>query len=107
MNHIQLEIEGAGAIAATHALQEIDGLDATYETVGEDTKEVALATIASIVSISAGTATLATHLYNWHKACQKKAAPQRLEKAVLVDRYGENVLMENATIAQIQAVLER
>lgn len=106
MTQIQLEIEGAGAIPATELLLGIEGLNATYETVGEDSKEGTLAAIASIVTITVGTIDIATRLHKWYSTCKQTNPGQRIEQVVLVDRRGQRVLMENATVEQIKAVLE-
>ena len=105
MNPIQLEIEGTGAIAATQELVNFEGINASYETVGEDSKAGALAAIASIVGIAAGSVDLATRLYNWYSKHRKAEPNQRIEQVVLVDRHGKRILMENVTLDQLKAVL--
>lgn len=106
MTPIQLEIEGAGAISATESLLALDGLEANYEPVGEDTKEGTLAAIASIVAITVGTMEIATRLHGWYSTYKQADPSQRIEQVVLVDRQGQRVLMANATVEQIKAVLE-
>jgi hypothetical protein len=106
MSPIELEIEGTGAISAAEALLQIEGLSATFEPVGEDTKEGTLAAIATIVGITVGTMDIASRLHKWYSNHKQTASSQRIEQVVLVDRQGQRVLMANATIEQIKAVLE-
>lgn len=106
MADIQLEIEGQGAIPASEALVNIEGLSGSYVTEAGDSKELALATIASIVGITAGSMTIANHLYNWYQNYHKQEPDARIEKVVLIDRKGKKVLMRNATLEQIQKALE-
>ncbi|MGR3279223.1 hypothetical protein ACSYAD_29590 [Acaryochloris marina NIES-2412] len=106
MSDIQLEIEGQGAIAASEALVKITGLSGSYITEADDSKELALSTIASIVGITAGSMTIAKHLYQWYQDYHKGEQDARIEKVVLIDRKGKRVLMKNATLEQIQKALE-
>lgn len=106
MADIQLEIEGQGTIAASEALVNIEGLSGSYETEEGVSRELALATIASIVGITAGTLTTAKHLHGWYQKYHQGDTEARIEKVVLIDRKGKRVLMKNATIEQIQKVLE-
>lgn len=106
MADIQLEIEGQGAIAASEALVNIEGLSGSYIAEAGDSKELALSTIASIVGITAGSMTIAKHLYDWYQRNSQGDTEARIEKVVLIDRKGKRVLMKNATLEQIQKVLE-
>jgi hypothetical protein len=106
MADIQLEIEGAGAIAATEALTQIEGLSVSYETEGESSKETVLATIATIIGITVGTLEIAEKLYKWVQKYRQKEADSRIEKVLLVGRNGQWVLLLNASIEEIQKVLE-
>lgn len=106
MVDIQLEIEGKGAISASEALVNIEGLSGSYITEVGDSKELALATIASIIGITAGSMTIANHLHNWYQKYHQGELDARIEKVVLIDRKGKKVLMKNATLEQIQKALE-
>jgi hypothetical protein len=106
MAAIELEIEGAGAIAATQALTQLEGLSITYETEGGDTRETILATIATIVGITAGTLEIAKTLYEWYQKYRKQTPAARIEKVVLVGRNGRRLLLENASIDQIKQILD-
>jgi hypothetical protein len=105
MPAIELEIEGSGAIAATEALTQLEGLSVTYEAEGDDTKETVLATIATIVGITAGTLEIAKTLYEWYQKYRKQT-PTRIEKVVLVGRNGRRILLENVSIDQIKQILD-
>lgn len=103
---IQLEIEGKGAVAASEALLNIEGLSGSYTTEDGVQRELALGTIASIVGITAGSMTIANHIYNWYQKYHQANSDDRIEKAVLIDRKGKRVLMKNATLTQIHKALE-
>jgi hypothetical protein len=106
MADIQLEIEGAGAIAATEELTQIEGLSVSYTTEGEASKEGVLATIATIIGIAAGTLEIAEKLYKWVQKYRQAKAESRIEKVLLIGRDGQRILLLNASIEQIQKVLE-
>jgi hypothetical protein len=106
MAAIELEIEGSGAIAATQELTQLEGLSVTYETEGGDTRETILATIATIVGITAGTIEIAKKLYEWYQKYRQQTPSTRIEKVVLVGRNGQRILLENATIDQIKQILD-
>ncbi|BDM83560.1 hypothetical protein [Acaryochloris marina] len=106
MADIQLEIEGKGAIAASEALFNIEGLSGSYIAEEGDSKELALSTIASIVGITAGSMTIAKHLYDWYQRISQGDTETRIEKVVLIDRKGKRMLMKNATLEEIQKALE-
>jgi hypothetical protein len=80
MADIQLEIEGSGAIQATEALTQIEGLSVSYETEGESSKETVLATIATIIGITAGTLEIAEKLYKWVQKYRQKEADSCIDK---------------------------
>lgn len=60
---IEIEIEGAGVIAATEDLQQLEGLQAVYETEGETTQDGWLAVIATIITMTADSLDIATKIY--------------------------------------------
>jgi hypothetical protein len=48
--------------------------------------------------------TIANHLYNWYQNSRKKPTPS-VDKAILICN-GKKMLLENATIEQIQKLIE-
>jgi hypothetical protein len=107
MAEIQLEVEGPGAVSATEDLLSIPGLSGHWSPAVEDLqREGILVTIATLVAITAGTLTIAEKIYGWHqKARQAKPSPS-IEKAMLIGRNGERILLKNATIEQIRQILD-
>ncbi|MGB0563345.1 MAG: hypothetical protein ACPGVO_16300 [Spirulinaceae cyanobacterium] len=99
----QLEIQGESAPTATQELFQSDGLKGDWQTVGKDEREGVLTTIATIVAITGGTIAIAEKLYGWFK---KNKAEKRIEKVLLVGKNGQRVLLKDATIEQIKAILE-
>ena len=105
MANIEIEIEGAGAVAATEELLQIEGLNATYEVEGEQSKEAVLATIATVVGITAGTIEISKAIYEVVQKYKAKKAEERIEKALLIGRNGQRILLLNATLEQILKIL--
>ena len=68
---MQIEIQGQDVVKATEDLLNIQGLEGSYETVDDVEREGTLATIATIVGITAGTLTIAEKLYQWNQKYQK------------------------------------
>lgn len=106
MAALQLEIEGEGSVPATEALLAIDGLEGSYTTEGEASKEAVLATIATIVGITGGTITIAEKLYAWYQHYRQQPSAQKLDKVLLLGRNGEKIVLADATVEQIKKILE-
>jgi hypothetical protein len=107
MADIQLEIEGSGAVAATEDLLSIPGLSGNWSPAVEDTqREGVLVTIATIVAITTGTITIAEKIYAWYQKAQQAQPSPTVEKAMLIGRNGERILLKNATVEQIRQILD-
>ena len=106
---MQIEIQGRSAVPATEELLNIQGLQGSYETVDEVEREGTLATIATIVGITAGTLTIAEKLYQWNQKYQKSLqnpVGSKIEKVLIVAPNGNRLLLKDATVEQIQEILE-
>ncbi len=106
---MKIEIQGQDAVTATEALLNIDGLEGSYETIDEVEREGTLATIATIVGITAGTMTIAEKLYQWknkYQQSQLNPTGARIEKVLLVSPNGKRLLLKDATVEQIKEILE-
>lgn len=106
MTTLQLEIEGDGAVPATEDLLQIEGLSGTYEAETAVQREAALATIATIVAITAGTLTIAEKLYTWYQNYRRKQPKPKLDKVLLIGRKGQKLVLENASVEQIKQILD-
>ncbi|WP_449417245.1 hypothetical protein [Phormidium nigroviride] len=105
---MKIEIQGQDAVSATEELLRIEGLQGSYETVDEVEREGTLATIATIVGIAGGTVTIADKIYEWYQKYQKSKGAKanlRIEK-VLIITTNRRLLLKNATVEQIQQILE-
>jgi hypothetical protein len=113
---IQLAIEGEGAIEASQALCELSGLEGSFEVNAEIEREGVLATVATIVGIVGGTLTAAEQIRDWyakHRNQSLKKTPEKTEKipektiakVLIVGKNGDRILLENATIEQIEKIL--
>jgi len=106
---MQIEIEGQEAVKATEELLAIAGLEGNYQSFEETEREGTLATIATIVSIVSGTITIAKEIYEWHQKyskSQKTKTTPRIEKVLIVGAKGRRLLLKDATVEQIQEILE-
>ena len=106
---MQIEIQGQDAVQATEELLNIQGLEGSYETVDEVEREATLATIATIVGITAGTLTIAEKLYQWNQKYQKSlqnSVGSKIEKVLIVAPNGRRLLLKDASVEQIQEILE-
>ena len=106
---MQIEIQGQDAVKATEELLNIQGLEGSYETVDEVEREGTLATIATIVGITAGTLTIAEKLYQWNKKYQKSLqnpVGSKIEKVLIVAPNGNRLLLKDASVEQIQEILD-
>ena len=108
---MQIEIQGQDAVQATKELLNIQGLEGSYKTFGEveNEKEATLATIATIVGITAGTLTIAEKLYQWNQKYQKSVqnpVGSKIEKVLIVAPNGNRLLLKDASVEQIQEILD-
>jgi hypothetical protein len=107
MAEIQIEVQGQGAVEATEELLSISGLSGNYEVDTEAEREGTLATIATIVGIVGGTVALAEQIRKWYQEYKQGKSGKKIQKVLIVGRNGEYLLLENATVEQIQKILER
>lgn len=106
MADLLIEVQGRDAIAATEELLAIPGLTGTWETEAEAEREGVLATIATIVGIVGGTLAIAEQIRKWYQEYKQSRSGKRIEKVLIVGRNGQRLLLENATVEQIQKILE-
>lgn len=106
---MQIEIEGQEAVKATEELLAIAGLEGNCQSFEEAEREGTLATIVAIVSIVSGTITIAKEIYEWYQKYSKSQGRQttpRIDKVLIVGAKGRRLLLKNATVEQIQEILE-
>jgi hypothetical protein len=103
---MKIEIIGTDAIPAIEELLTIQGLEGSYETVNEVELEAILTTIATIVGIVGGSITIAEQLHKWSQKYQQSSGGAKIEKVLIVSPSGKRLLLKDATVAQIQAILE-
>ncbi len=107
MADIQLEIEGAGAVAATEELLQIPELSGSWAPASDaPQREGTLATIATIVGITTGTLTIAEKLYQWYQKRRQTASNDTVDKVLLIGRDGQRILLKDASIEQIRQILD-
>lgn len=106
MAAIQIAIAGPSAIAATEDLLAIDGITGTYEAEDEAEREGTLAVIATIVGIVGGTLAIAEQVRRWHQEYRSSQSGKAIAKVVIVGKNGDRLILENATVEQIQKIIE-
>ena len=103
---MNIEIEGKDAVNATEELLAIEGLVGTYQIDSEIDREVTLATIATIVGIVGGTLSIAERLYQWNQKYLQEPRGATIERVIFVSPNGRRLLLRDASIKQIQEILE-
>ncbi|NJN88823.1 MAG: hypothetical protein HC881_24255 [Leptolyngbyaceae cyanobacterium SL_7_1] len=106
MSVLLIEVQGTDAIAATEALLAMPEISGTWETETEAEREGVLATIATIVGLVGGTLAIAEQIRKWYQEYKQGESGKKIEKVLIVGRNGRRLLLENATIEQIQQVLD-
>ncbi|MHC0068570.1 hypothetical protein ACWATR_37865 [Nostoc sp. UIC 10890] len=107
---MKIEIQGKDAVKATEELLAIEGLEGSYQTIDEVEREGILATIVAIVGIVGGTLTIGEKFYQWKEKYQKSLQDPngaRIEKVLIVTPDNDRLLLKDATVEQIQAILEK
>ena len=105
MDAIKLAIEGSGALEASNELLQLNDLNAEIEPKSEKERAVDPATIINIVSIAVSSTAIAVQIIDWYKTWQNGKNQKTIDKAVLVGKNGQRVLLKNATAQQISEVL--
>jgi hypothetical protein len=104
---MQIEIQGQDAIRVAEEIIAIDGVDGNYEVVSEVEREGTLATIATIIGITTGAMTIAEKLYELNKKSVNSPQSFKIERVLLVGKNGDRLLLKDATLEQLQKLLER
>ncbi len=106
---MKLEIQGRDAVVATKELLAIEGLEGSYQTLDEVERgevNTTLVAIATIVGIVGGTLNIAEQLYQWKERYFQNPTGPRIEKVLIVAPNGNRLLLKDATVEQIQEILE-
>ena len=106
---MQIEIQGQDAVKATKELLNIQGLEGSYETFDEVERgevNTTLVTIATGIAIASGTLGIADQLYQWKERIFQNPTGSRIEKVLIVAPNGNRLLLKDATVEQIQEILE-
>ena len=106
MADILMEVQGQDAIAATEELLSISGISGSYEIDSEVEREGIVATIATIIGIVGGTIAIAEQIRQWYQEYKQGKSGKKIEKVLIVGKDGKRLLLENATLEEIQKILE-
>jgi hypothetical protein len=111
MNDIQIEIQGKDSVEATEALLSNPEMSGNWQPVAGTYKEATIVTIATIVAIVGSTLAAAEQIRKWYEIyrgqpAQGQQSDKKIEKALIVGRNGQRLLLENATIDEIRQILE-
>jgi uncharacterized linocin/CFP29 family protein len=103
---MRIEIEGADAIKVAQDILDMEGVQGSYEVISEEEKEGTLATIATIIGIISGTITIAEKLYQLKRKIDSPETP-KIERVLIVSKNGDRLLLKDATLEQLQKLLEQ
>ncbi len=106
---MKIEIQGRDAVVATKELLAIEGLEGSYQILEEVERgevNTTLVTIATIVAITSGTLDIAKQFYQWKENYFQHPTGSRIEKVLIVAPNGRRLLLKDATVEQIQEILE-
>lgn len=106
MSTLLIEVQGTDAIAATEELLAMPEITGTWETEAEAEREGVLATIATIVGLVGGTLAIAEQIRKWYQQYKQGKSGKKIEKVLIVGRNGRRLVLEGATIEQIQQILD-
>ena len=106
MADIQIEIQGTDAIAASEELFSLPEIAVNWQRVGEVERGEIITTIGAIVGIVGGSIAIAEKIYNWYQKYKQSKSVKKIDKVLLVSKTGKRLLLADATIEQIKAILE-
>jgi hypothetical protein len=100
-----IEIEGAGAIAATTELFALPEIDGEWETAPPE-REAVITTIGTIIGVVGGTIAIAEQIRKWYLEYRQGKNGAKIERALIVGKNGKRIVLENATIEEIKRILD-
>ncbi len=103
---MQIEIQGADAIKVAQEILEMEGVQGSYEVISEVEREGNLATIATIIGIISGTIAIAEKFYQLKRKIDSPETP-KIERVFIVSKNGDRLLLKDATLEQLQKLLEQ
>ncbi len=106
MAEIQVAIAGEDAVSATERLLEIRGISGNYHVWEEVKKEGVSATIAKIVSVTDETIAIGEEISKWYVEYKQNTSGKKVVKVLMMGQNGQKLLLEGATVEQIQQFLE-
>ena len=106
MAEIQVAIAGEDAVSATERLLQIPGISGNYHIWEEVKKEGVSATIAKIVSAADETIALGEEISKWYVEYKQNKSGKKIVKVLMISQSGERLLLEGATVEQIQQFLQ-
>ncbi|MDJ0581031.1 hypothetical protein [Crocosphaera sp.] len=106
MADIQIEIQGTDAIAASEELFSLPQISGNWQRVDEVERGEIITTIGAIVGIIGGSIAIAEKIYNWYQKYKQGKSVKKIDKVLLVSKTGKRLLLADATIEQIKAILD-
>ena len=106
MANIQIEIKGNEAIAASEELFSLAEISGNWQRVDEVERGEIITTIGAIIGIVGGSIAIAEKIYNWDQKYKQGKDLKKIDKVLLVSGKGKRLLLEDATVEQIKAILE-
>jgi hypothetical protein len=84
----------------------MEGVQGSYEVISEVEREGTLATIATIIGIISGTIAIAEKYQLKRKMLDSPETP-KIERVLIVSKNGDRLLRKDATLEQLQKLLEQ
>ena len=106
MAEIQVAVAGEDAVSATEKLLNIPGISGKYQVWQEVQKEGVSATIATIVNIVDGTIVIAEEIRKWYLEYKQFKSGKKIVKVLMIGKNKEKLLLEGATVEEIQKILQ-
>ena len=109
---MKIEIQGQDAVTATEELLSIvrkEGLEGSYQILEEVERgevNTTIATIAASVVIASGMVNIAEQIYQWKERYFQTKSDPRIEKVLIVAPNGNRLLLKDASLEQIQEILQ-
>ncbi|BCU12261.1 MAG: hypothetical protein IM333_19610 [Microcystis sp. M048S1] len=85
----------------------MEGVQGSYEVISEVEREGTLATIATIIGIISGTIAIAEKLYQLKRKMLDSPETPKSERVLIVSKNGDRLLRKDATLEQLQKLLEQ
>lgn len=105
---MQIEIQGQDAIKVAQIILAMDGVQGSYEVVSEvERDEKTITTILSIIALTTAPITITNQIYELKDNLVNSPNTCKIERVLFVGKNGGRLLLKDATLEQLQKLLEK